>query len=31
MLARELMGQRKPRSKPVAKSVLKGAMPMAHG
>jgi transcriptional regulator with XRE-family HTH domain len=31
MLARELMGQRKPRSKPVAKSVLKGAMPIAHG
>ena len=30
-LSRELMGQRKPRSKPVAKSVLKSAMQMAQG
>jgi transcriptional regulator with XRE-family HTH domain len=31
MLSRELMGQRKPRTKPVAKSVLKSAMQMAQG
>jgi transcriptional regulator with XRE-family HTH domain len=31
MLTRELMGQRKPRTKAVAKSVLKSAMQMAQG
>ena len=31
MLARELMGQRKPRAKPMLKSMLKAPMPIAHG
>lgn len=31
MLARELMGQRKPRTKPMVKSVHKAPMPIAHG
>ena len=31
LLTRELLGQRKPRTKAVAKSVLKGAMHMAQG
>ncbi len=31
LLTRELMGQRKPRTKPVARSVLKSAMHMAQG
>jgi len=31
MLSRELLGQRKPRTKPVAKSVLKSAMAQAQG
>ena len=31
MLSRELLGQRKPRNKPVAKSVLKAAMAQAQG